>query len=98
MGHTPPVAPASHNLYVSQIYALRELHEEITGMLSADEIAALGLGTLFAAFEALAPLHVSEFIVHAWEAAMGEYNRRLAPAEALVCRKLRSLLGATRAA
>jgi hypothetical protein len=76
-----------------QIYGLRELHEELTALLSQEEAAALGLGSSFAPFAQLAALHVSEFTGAAWATAAAEHERRLEAVEARISQKLKELFG-----
>ncbi|WIA17572.1 hypothetical protein OEZ85_014399 [Tetradesmus obliquus] len=76
---------------LEQIYALRELHEELTALLSQEEASALGLAAAFAPFGQLAALHVSEFTGAAWATAAAEHERRLEAVEARISQKLREL-------
>lgn len=79
------------NLPVWQVYALRDLHEELTAMLSQEEAAALGLTSAFAPFAQLSALHVSEFTAAAWDTAKAEHERRLEGIEARISQKLKEL-------
>lgn len=76
-----------------QIYALRDLHEELSALLSQEEASALGLGSVFAPFAQLAALHVSEFTAAAWASAEAEHERRLEVVTARISQKLKELFG-----
>lgn len=76
-----------------QIYALRELHEELTALLSQEEASALGLELVFSPFAQLAALHVSEFTAPAWASAEAEHERRLEVVTARISQKLKELFG-----
>jgi hypothetical protein len=76
-----------------QIYALRELHEELAALLSQEEASALGMAAVFAPFAKLAALHVSDFTAAAWASALAEHERRIEGVEARVSQKLKELFG-----
>jgi hypothetical protein len=88
--HVPALARV---LLWHKIYDLRELVEQLAGMFSQEEAAALGLPGLLAPFGQLAALHVSEYTAGAWASAHSEHERRLEGVEARVVQKLKELFG-----
>eukprot|EP00878_Enallax_costatus_P024703 GHUV01026383.1.p1 GENE.GHUV01026383.1~~GHUV01026383.1.p1 ORF type:complete len:1576 (+),score=459.42 GHUV01026383.1:1611-6338(+) len=76
---------------IERIYALRDLHEELSALLSQEETSALGLGSVFAPFAQLAALHVSEFTAAAWASAEAEHERRLEVVSARISQKFKEL-------
>lgn len=93
LSHCQRISPLCRTMLCPQVYALRELHEELTALLSQEEAAALGLGSSFAPFARLAALHVSEFTGAAWATAAAEHERRLEVVEARISQKLKELFG-----
>jgi hypothetical protein len=81
------------SLCLLQIYALRELHEELSALFSQEEAAALGLPTVLAPFARLPALHVSSYTAAAWHSAHSEHERRLEAVEERVSQKLKELFG-----
>jgi hypothetical protein len=80
-------------LLLSQIYGLRELHEELAALFSQEEASSLGLAAVLAPFARLPALHVSSYTAAAWDSAHSEHERRLEAVEERVSQKLKELFG-----
>lgn len=82
----------------SQIYRIRETHEELSKLLRAEEAQSLGVTDVFAPFARVPALQVSEFTAGAWNAAKDDYQRRMTPVEQSITQRLRQLFATSMAA
>lgn len=74
---------------MSQILSLRSVHEHLSRLLSQQEQRELGVNDAFAPFGALNPLQYNPYTEPLWKAAIGQYDRAMAPAEQRIAGKLR---------
>ncbi len=83
---------------VLQVYSLRETGEELGRLLGEGGGAEASCQALFAPLALVKALHVSEFSAPQWQAALDEYQRRMAPVEQQISGRLRELFGEAAAA
>ncbi len=74
------------------MYSLRETGEELARLLGQEGSVA-GSQALFAPLAQIKALHVSEFSMPLWQAALEEHQRRMAPVEQQISSKIRELFG-----
>eukprot|EP00050_Salpingoeca_kvevrii_P020215 m.95860 g.95860 ORF g.95860 m.95860 type:complete len:4292 (+) comp8765_c0_seq1:164-13039(+) len=78
---------------LTQILALRTVHEQLVRLLTADEQRELGTDRVFSGFDGLQPLHYSAYTEPAWKLGVEEFERKMRPAEATIASHLRTQFG-----
>ena len=79
---------------LDEVFRMREAQAELAELLSPEEGRSLALSEVFGPFARLDPLQVSEYTAPLWEAARGDYDRRMSPIEDKMSEKLREHFGA----
>ena len=87
----PELSKARERL--DEVFRMREAQAELAELLSPEEVKSLALSDVFGPFAHLDPLRVSEYTAPLWEAARGDYDRRMAPIEERMSQKLREHFG-----
>ncbi|XP_020907458.1 cytoplasmic dynein 2 heavy chain 1, partial [Exaiptasia diaphana] len=71
------------------VLTLRTVHEQLVRLLSQQERQQLRTSDAFVPFAGLNPLHQNPYTEPLWRAAVGQYERGMAPAEQKIAGKLR---------
>nr|BBC28429.1 cytoplasmic dynein 1b heavy chain [Yamagishiella unicocca] len=78
---------------LEEVYNMREMVDELAKLLGREEAGALGVQQVFAPFQGLQALQVSEFTAHIWKAALEDFEKRMGPIEQRISQKLKELFG-----
>ncbi|XP_020909537.1 cytoplasmic dynein 2 heavy chain 1 [Exaiptasia diaphana] len=74
---------------LEEVLTLRTVHEQLVRLLSQQERQQLRTSDAFVPFAGLNPLHQNPYTEPLWRAAVGQYERGMAPAEQKIAGKLR---------
>ncbi|EDO38992.1 predicted protein [Nematostella vectensis] len=74
---------------LEEVLTLRTVHEQLVRLLSSSERQQLRTAEAFHPFSGLNPLHQNPYTEPLWRAAVGQYERGMAPAEQKIAGKLR---------
>ena len=77
---------------VLQVLSLRTVHEHLLRLLSPNEKQEFHLSDSFLPFAGLHPLQPNPYTEPLWRAAVAQYERAMAPAEARIAVKIREKL------
>ncbi|KAK3283536.1 hypothetical protein CYMTET_8768 [Cymbomonas tetramitiformis] len=78
---------------IDEVLKMREMHQELSKLLSEDEAQTLRLDNVFLPFTHLNPLSTSVYTEPLWKAAKDEYEKHMVPIESRISQKLRELFG-----
>eukprot|EP00899_Mesostigma_viride_P029629 jgi/Mesvir1/9851/Mv22388-RA.1 len=81
---------AFHNR-VDSILEMREIHDQLSSLLSDDETRMLNIDDVFAPFLLLRPLQSNAYSEPLWESAKDAYQQKMVPIEGRISTKLREM-------